>query len=89
MTAITCWWQGDCEETEEHLSDHLEDEVRGLRRRRILRHLARCALCRAAFESLRRTVDELRQLGRAELTPAPQLADVVLQRIQYERGAAQ
>jgi predicted anti-sigma-YlaC factor YlaD len=88
MTMITRWWRGDCEETAEHLSDHLEDEVRGLRRRRILRHLARCALCRAAFESLRRTVNELRQLGRAELTPAPQLADAVIERIQYEHGAA-
>lgn len=87
MTVITRWWQGDCDETEEHLSDHLEGEVRALRRGRIARHLARCALCRAAFESLRRTVDELRRLGRAQLLPAPQLTDAVIERIQYEHGA--
>jgi anti-sigma factor RsiW len=87
MTTITSWWQGSCHETEQRLSDHLEGELRGRRRRRILRHLARCEPCRAALESLMRTVEELRQLGRAELVPAPQLADAVIERVQYEHGA--
>jgi predicted anti-sigma-YlaC factor YlaD len=86
MTTITWLWHGSCEETAEHLSDHLENELRGLRRFRILRHLASCALCAAAFWSLRRTVGGLRALCRSEPVAAPALADVVVERIRRDGG---
>jgi anti-sigma factor RsiW len=87
MTTIAWWWQGGCHETEQRLSDHLEGELRGLRRRRILGHLARCELCRAALQSLRRTVEELRQIGAVELAPSQPLVDAVLARIRLDYGA--
>ncbi len=64
-------WNGSCEETEKHLSEHLDGELRGLRRWRVLRHLARCELCRAVFLSLTRTVERLRALGRVDPPPKP------------------
>jgi anti-sigma factor RsiW len=85
MTTIAWLWQGNCEETERHLSDRVDGELRGLRRFRILRHLARCELCAAALESLRRTVESLWVLGRPETAPALSLADDVVERIWREQ----
>jgi predicted anti-sigma-YlaC factor YlaD len=74
---------GSCEETRDALSDHVDDELRGLRGRRVLRHLARCEHCRALLHSLTRAVEQLRALSRLEPPPAPSLADAVVARIRH------
>ncbi len=79
-------WIASCEETGERLSEHLEGELRGLRRGRILRHLARCEHCRAILASLSRAVEHLRSFGRVYPPPAPAVADAVLARIRREAG---
>jgi anti-sigma factor RsiW len=73
-------WKGTCHETGEHLSEHLDGELRGLKRLRVVRHLERCELCQAVLRSLIRTIDGLRALGRAE-PAAPSVAPVVVERI--------
>lgn len=82
MNILDRLWNGSCEETEQHLSDHLDGELGGLRGRRVLRHLARCELCRAVFLSLARTVEQLRALGRVE-PPSQTVADAVVARIRH------
>jgi anti-sigma factor RsiW len=74
-------WNGSCHETGEHLSEHVDDELRGLRRLRIARHLARCELCRAVLRSLVRLLEELRSLARVEPAPARSVAPDVITRI--------
>ncbi len=78
-------WNGSCEETGQHLSEHLDEELRWLRRLRVSRHLARCELCRAVLLSLTRTVEQLRILGRLD-PPSPTVADAVLIRIRHEEA---
>ncbi|MEP6813484.1 MAG: zf-HC2 domain-containing protein [Actinomycetota bacterium] len=74
---------GSCEETGEYLSAHLEQDLRGPRRVRVARHLARCGPCRAALESLTRTIERLRSLGSFELAPLPSVADGVIARVRH------
>lgn len=77
-------WVATCAETQEHLSEELEGELRGRTARRIRRHLALCPHCREALRSLRRAVDGLRSLGRTGPTPTPDppsVADTVADRI--------
>jgi predicted anti-sigma-YlaC factor YlaD len=77
---------GSCAETREHLSEHLEGELRGFRRWRVMRHLDRCDRCRAVLRSLAHTVEQLGSLGRGDLEPAssPSVADTVTERIRRE-----
>lgn len=77
---------GSCEETGERLSDRLEGELRGLRRLRVAAHLSRCDRCRAVLRSLTRTVDQVRELGRADFAPPPagSVTDGVVERIRHE-----
>jgi anti-sigma factor RsiW len=75
---------GTCEETRDCLSAHLEDELRGLRRRRVRRHLERCERCRAVLRSLSRAVQQLRSLGRLDPPLAASVADAVVERIRLE-----
>lgn len=77
---VTQLWNGSCEETGEHLSEHLDGELRGLRRHRIHRHLARCELCQAVLRSLLRTVEKLHSLGLKPIA-APSIAPAVVARI--------
>jgi predicted anti-sigma-YlaC factor YlaD len=77
-------WNGTHEETGRHLSDALDGELRGLVRFRVFRHLARCELCGAAFQSLKRTVAHLRSLRDGDLS-SPSVADAVLLRIRHDR----
>ena len=74
---------GSCEETGECLSAHLEQDLRGPRRVRVARHLARCGPCRAALESLTRTIERLRSLVRVELPLPPSVADAVIDRVRH------
>ncbi len=54
--------QASCETTGEALSDSFDGELRGLRKIRVARHLARCVRCRETLESLGRLVHMLREL---------------------------
>ena len=83
MTVIARFLYGSCAETREHLSEHMEGELRGLRRFRVLGHLARCERCRAVLASLARTVEHLRALGRDE-PEIDSVADTVVERIERE-----
>jgi predicted anti-sigma-YlaC factor YlaD len=82
---LTRPWVASCGETEAHLSGHLDGDLSRWRERRLLRHLARCERCRAMLESFRRTVEQLRLLGRPDAVEAqPALAEAVLERIRRE-----
>jgi predicted anti-sigma-YlaC factor YlaD len=78
--------EASCRATAEALSDRLEGELRGLRRVRVSRHLARCARCRATLASLARLVRTLRTLGRAEPRARHSVAEQVLARIREGRA---
>jgi anti-sigma factor RsiW len=78
-------WNGTCHETGEHLSEHLDGELRGWRRLRVARHLARCELCQAVLRSLVRTLEAVRSLGQVEPAPAPSVVPAVMARIREER----
>src|SRR6266511_1311968 len=60
-------WVATCAETRERLSAHLEGELRGPERRRVLRHLARCPRCRELLRSLAHAVDTLRSFGQTDV----------------------
>jgi hypothetical protein len=57
---------GSCHETREQLSEHLDGTLPAARERRVTRHLRYCRRCRAVYESLVRTVERVRALGRDE-----------------------
>jgi predicted anti-sigma-YlaC factor YlaD len=76
---------GSCDETRESLSDHLEGELRGLRRRRVLRHLSGCDRCREVLRTLMHTIDQLHSVGR-DADPPASVVDAVLARVRYENG---
>jgi predicted anti-sigma-YlaC factor YlaD len=80
-------WVATCAETREHLSAHLEGELRGRESKRVLRHLARCPRCREVLRSLSRAVDALRSLGQADASPlVPSAADSVIDRLRHDPG---
>jgi predicted anti-sigma-YlaC factor YlaD len=74
---------GSCEATMELPSDHHEGTPRPGRERRVSRHLRFCPRCRELYESLVRTVERVRSLGREDEPPAPAAAtvDAVMERI--------
>jgi anti-sigma factor RsiW len=78
-------FRATCAETSASLSEHLDGELRGYRRWRVLRHLATCEHCRAVLRSLRETVENLRALGRNDPESQPSLADSVIDRIATEQ----
>jgi predicted anti-sigma-YlaC factor YlaD len=76
---------GGCAETRERLSDLADGEARGLGGWRARGHLARCELCRAAYESLVRAVERLRALGDIDRPPSSgSVADAVVDRVRRE-----
>jgi anti-sigma factor RsiW len=82
-------WVATCAETQELLSDELDGELSGRRARRVRRHLALCPHCREALRSLRRAVEGLRALGRADAASAhrpPAVADAVAERLRRDGG---
>jgi anti-sigma factor RsiW len=82
MKALMDMLVGSCEQTREQLSDHIEGELRGLRRLRVRLHLAGCSACSAVARSLRETVERLRQLEESFAPrPAPSAAPAVLERL--------
>jgi predicted anti-sigma-YlaC factor YlaD len=87
MEVVMRPWVATCAETGEHLSAHLEGELRGRKSKRVLRHLARCSRCREALRSLARAVNALRSLGQADVSPpAPSAADSVIDRLRHDSG---
>jgi anti-sigma factor RsiW len=72
------------EETGESFSDLVEGELKGWRRWRVVRHLAKCEHCQAAYRSLLRTLEALREMGSVEPTPQPAVAEAVIERIRRE-----
>jgi anti-sigma factor RsiW len=72
------------EETAEHLSDLIDDELSRIRRSRIERHLRGCEGCRALLRSLTATVERLRGLARRDIAPDPRLADRVVAQLRGE-----
>jgi predicted anti-sigma-YlaC factor YlaD len=76
-------WVATCAETGERLSSLLEGALHGRKAKRVLRHLARCPKCREVLQSLARTVEGLRSIGRADSLELrqPSVADAVLERI--------
>jgi hypothetical protein len=79
---ITSVLMASCSETAHFLSAHVDEELSGLRRLRVARHLSACPRCRALYETLVRTVSGLRVLGR-ELPPErPGFADDVIARLE-------
>ncbi|HEV8685952.1 MAG TPA: hypothetical protein VGQ84_01660 [Gaiellaceae bacterium] len=80
---------GGCAGTRERLSEIADGEARGLRGWRARGHLARCELCRAAYESLVRTVERLRSLADIDRPPAfGSVADTVADRVRREPPSA-
>ena len=77
---------GKCHATAELLSDYLEQELEGLRLRRIRRHLDRCGRCRSMVASLGRTIELLHELGSSDAHRAPSIADAVSRRVRSELG---
>ena len=75
-----------CAATAESLSDRLEGDLRGLRRLRVSRHLARCTRCRLTLASLARLMQTLRTLGAAEAPADHSVAERVLAHIREGSG---
>jgi predicted anti-sigma-YlaC factor YlaD len=84
MSLIERLLVGGCEETRERLSDLADGETHGIRGWRARAHLARCELCRAAYESLLRTVERLRALGETDRPRSGSVADAVVERLRHE-----
>lgn len=80
-TALRHPLNGSHEETARHMSDYYEGDLRGWRKLRVARHLARCEVCGQAYRSLLSTLAGLRNLGRSDPEPRPELADEVVARI--------
>jgi predicted anti-sigma-YlaC factor YlaD len=78
--------EASCAATGEALSDRLEGELRGLRRLRVSRHLARCTRCRATLASLARLVQTLRTFGAVETPAEHPLAERLIARIPEGRS---
>lgn len=73
---------GSCAETRDQLSEHLDGTLAPQRERRVSRHLRFCRRCRSVYESLVRTVESVRAIGRRpDPEPSESVADAVAERI--------
>jgi anti-sigma factor RsiW len=78
-------WVASHRETRDRLSDYIDGELDARTRTRIMRHLARCERCRAMFESLTRTLAQLRSVGGTGLGSAePATVRAVIEKIERE-----
>jgi predicted anti-sigma-YlaC factor YlaD len=77
---------GTHEETQRLMSEYVEGDLRGLRRWRVARHLARCEPCRALYRAFLSALDNLRALRGAEPAAKPEIADAVVERIREDEG---
>ena len=81
IRAVVGLIEASCAATAEPLSDRVDGELRGLRRLRVARHVARCTRCRMTLAPLARLRQTLRTLGAAEAPADHTVADGVLARI--------
>ena len=72
---------GSHDETAHYMSAYAEGELKGYRRWRVSRHLARCEMCRALYRSLLGTLDSLRGLGREQPPADAELPGRVIERL--------
>ncbi|MFQ5425552.1 MAG: anti-sigma factor family protein [Gaiellales bacterium] len=74
---------GSHDSTQDHMSAHLDGELRGVSRWRFARHLAWCRGCQAVLDSLQATVAGLRSIGTDDdgMEPDADVADAVRGRI--------
>jgi predicted anti-sigma-YlaC factor YlaD len=70
--------------TREQLSGYLEGDHASFTRRRVARHLRRCAGCRSLLASLARTIERLRALRGTEPDGVDVDCGVVIERIHRE-----
>jgi anti-sigma factor RsiW len=75
------WHMVDHRFTRVHASEYLDGELSEDGRRRVERHTSACPQCRALLASLRRMLDTLPRLAA---TPAPSLADGVIERLRRD-----
>lgn len=81
MTGIGYLLHGSHEETQRLMSAYAEDELRGYKRWRVARHLAKCEMCRALHRSFLDALNGLRRLGREDPAEKPEIANSVVARI--------
>lgn len=77
---------GTHDETQRLLSDYVEGDLRGFRRWRVGRHLARCEPCRALYRAFLSALENLRALRGGEPVAKPEIADSVVERIREDEG---
>lgn len=80
--------QASCETTGDALSDRVDDELHGLRKIRVARHLARCGRCRETLESLGRLLHVLRELRTLDSPAGRSVRDDVIDRLHSESNDA-
>jgi predicted anti-sigma-YlaC factor YlaD len=86
VTGIGYLLHGSHEETQRLMSEHAEGELRGYTRWRVSRHLVKCDMCRALYQSFLEALRGLRALGRQAPPPKPEIADAVVARIREKQG---
>jgi anti-sigma factor RsiW len=64
--------------THSHLSEYVDEGLDRAARQRVEEHIGLCPQCRRVLATLRRTLRELRELGRP---PRPDLADGIIERL--------
>jgi anti-sigma factor RsiW len=62
-------FNGSHKETAQHMSAFAEGELRGYRRWRVARHLARCDMCRALYRTFLATLASVRELRHEDPPP--------------------
>jgi len=82
--AIEYLLHGSHGETQRLMSAYAEGELRGYRRWRVARHLAKCEMCGALYRSFLAALDNLRVLGRHEPSPKPEIADSIVARLRED-----
>lgn len=66
------------------MSAYAEGELRGPRRRRVMRHLIMCEICAPIYRSLVATIESVRSLGRDRPPPSAAFVDDVVRRLRDE-----
>ncbi len=84
--AIEFLLHGSHDETQRSMSAYADGELRGYKRWRVSRHLARCDVCRSFYRSLLATLRSLRELRGGEPEPKPEIVDSVVERIRDDEA---
>ena len=87
--AIEYLLHGSHDETQRLMSAYVEGELRGYRRWRVARHLAKCEICGALYRSFLAALANLRLLGRREPPAKPEIADSVVARLREDEASGE